>query len=675
MSDAAEYRDLFVSEAQENLRALSDGALRLERPDGASAVDGLFRAAHTVKGMSATMGFEGLTRLCHALEDALDGVRSGARGADSGLADALLQAVDAMQAMLADIAAGGDGGLPQEALLERLRTRDSAPEADAPEGGAPAEGSGAAVRAALAAGVPVLRLDVELEPSCSFKGVRALLVRRALERLAEVLDTRPSGGALESGDFEGPFSVWTSGGPDAAAQEEAVRGVLEVARVRAEALGPERAGGSPGGERPSFTLEPLAEALVGPPRPRVLDQEAGRADGPARPEPGQAQTLRVSAERLDKILDLVGELVTARIRLTQLARDSGGKELSGALLSLEHVVNELQQEVTAARLVPVDQSFSRFPRLIRDLSREMGKPMELLIEGRGIELDRGVLGELDEALLHLLRNAADHGIEDPARRAGAGKPAVGTIRLEARRERNHVVVTVEDDGAGIDMERVRQVAVEKGLLDDASARSADDEEVLSLIFSPGFSTAGRVTRVSGRGVGMDAARARIEALGGSLKAENFPGKGARFRVRVPLTLAIIRALRVRSGREQYLAPVANVVEAFECARADFGVHGGAPSVDLRGEPLPLLRLEELLSTPGGGDSPLCVVLVVEGNDARFGLAVDEVLGQDEVAIKGLGRAWKSVRGFGGVTVLGDGSVRLILDLPSLPGLEGAAWTN
>jgi two-component system chemotaxis sensor kinase CheA len=690
VSDTAEYRELFVAEAQENLQALSDGALKLERSgEGKEAVDGLFRAAHTLKGMSATMGFEGLTRVCHSMEDALDAVRSGASVAGPELSDALLAAVDAMTGMLGDVAGGGDGGLPDAGLLARFKGLGAGdPEGDAAPVREPAPGpagdlplddaSRRAVVQALADAPAVFRLTVRLEPTCAFKGVRAVLVCRALEGLAHVIATRPAGPALEAGAFGPDFDLWTEGGVPAPELEHAVLRVLEVAEVRVvpvDAVAGAEAAPAPGPGAGAYVgPEPVAEALVAPvDGPQEAEFGAGLLPGtgaePGTPHPAAGamhQTVRVSVERLDKVLDLVGELVTAKIRLSQIARGGSVKDLGEALIQVDHIVNELQQEVTAARMVPMDQIFSRFPRLIRDLSRDMGKPMDLVLEGREIELDRSILDEISEALVHLLRNAADHGIEEPGRRSAAGKPATGTIRLEARRDKNHVVISVEDDGAGIDTARVRQVAVDRGLLGAEAARLLSEDEALALIFSPGFSTASRVTRLSGRGVGIDAVRTKAEALGGSLRVDNFPGRGARFRIRVPLTLAIIRALKVRVGGEHYMAPLANVVEAVEYSEGEFRSNHGMRTVKLRDEILPLRRLDELLGLDRPGPGPgLLTVLVVEAGERRVGLVVDEVLGQQEIAIKNLGRGLKSVRGFGGVTILGDGSVCLILDLPSL----------
>jgi len=716
LSGNAEYRDLFVAEAQENLQALSDGALRLEKGGGdLAAVRDLFRAAHTLKGMAATMGFEGLTQLCHALEDALDAVRSGDLGLAPGLGDALLGAVDAMGGMLGNVAAGGDGGPADLVLVGRFKSLaageipavSAAAAAVTPQAAPgpalalvagsssvelllpPFEEGRQAVARAVSDGSPVARVSVTLEPTCAFKGVRALLVRKALERLGVVACTWPAGRALEEGAFDVGFDLWVASGAGMEELEQAALRVIEVSAAQAQLLPSEsfQAGNqapaprASSGQAPALDLLQVPLASIGeavmegegapahPVAPAAAAAPSGVEGAPApAPEANTQvrQTLRVSVERLDKVLNLVGELVTAKIRLGQIAKVRQLKDLSEAMIQVDHIVNELQEEVTAARMVPMEQIFSRFPRMIRDLARDLGKPMDLVLEGREIELDRSILDEIAEALVHLLRNSADHGIEKPEDRRRLGKPATGTIRLEAKRDKNHVNISVEDDGSGIDTRRVREAAVRKGLMSQEAAQALGEDEAVSLIFAPGFSTNDQVTRVSGRGVGVDAVRARAEALGGNLRVENFPGHGTRFRIRLPLTLAIVQALRVRVGREEYMAPVVNVVEAVECQRQDLRRVHGQDTLMLRDEVLPVSRLGRLLDVAGSAeDPPIFTVLVVEVSERRAGLIVDEVVGQQEIAIKSLGRNLKAVRGFGGVTILGDGSVCLILDLPSL----------
>jgi two-component system chemotaxis sensor kinase CheA len=702
LNGTQEFRDLFVAEAQENIQALSDGALRLEKSaEDLNAVHDLFRAAHTLKGMAATMGYDGLTQLCHSLEDALDAVRSGQQAVTPGLVDALLEAADNMTAMVGLVASGGDGGEADPKMLARFKAlAEGSPAAaaaasadpvldavfgapltpvSASQGAAtlkpgldpnlPADGEGRqAVERAFADGAEVARVKVSLETSCTFKGVRALLVRKALERQGAVLWTRPAGKALEEGAFEFDFEIWTASSAGLEQLEQAALGVMEVRAAESIWLAKPAVG-----EGAPRSAAAQAPAPAAPPLPTAADlapvsedaMAAALAAAPVTSSAPVRQTLRVSVERLDKVLNLVGELVTAKIRLSQIARNRALKDLGEALLQVDHVVNELQEEVTAARMVPMDQIFSRFPRLMRDLSRELAKPMELQLEGKDIELDRSILDEIGEVLVHMLRNAADHGIESPQERQRLGKPATGSIRLEAKRDKNQVLITVEDDGGGIRTDKVRAAAVRKGLLSHEAASALSEDEAVHLIFSPGFSTAEQVTALSGRGVGMDAVRSKVESLGGNLRVENFPGQGSRFRIRLPLTLAIIQALRVRMGDEEYMAPVANVVEAVEFERGDLNRTHGLETVLLRDEVLPVTRLRGLIGMDNSQLPANFTVLVAESGERRAGLMVDEVLGQQEIAIKTLGKTLKGIRGFGGVTILGDGTVCLILDLPSL----------
>jgi two-component system chemotaxis sensor kinase CheA len=702
MNGTQEYRDLFIAEAQENIQALSDGALKLEKSaEDMNAVHDLFRAAHTMKGMAATMGYEGLTQVCHSLEDALDGVRAGSQAVTQGLIDALFAGVDAMTKMVGHVAAGGDGGAAEAALLDRFkRLHDQEPAAALFAPPVPAsdaivadhvkavhaqaehivavaqdlalpafeEGKQAVARA-FADGADVARISVTLDPACAFKGVRALLVRKALEKLGAVVCTWPMGRALEEGGFEQNFDLWLASAAALEDLEQAAGKVMEVKEAHALWLPKQEAVTAPrpaahAADAPAMDpAQPSAADLASTPEPApALPGAAPAALAPAQ----KTSTLRVSVERLDKVMNLVGELVTAKIRLSQIGRNRGLKDLNEALIQVEHVVNELQEEVTAARMVPMDQIFSRFPRLMRDLSRELGKPIELALEGREIELDRSILDEIGEVLVHLLRNSADHGIEATDERRRLGKPVTGTIRLEALRDKNHVLISVEDDGGGIRTDKVRESAVRKGFLSAEAARALTEEEAVALIFTPGFSTASEVTTVSGRGVGVDAVRTKVESLGGSLRVENFPGQGTRFRIRLPLTLAIIQALRVKVGGEEYMAPVVNVIEALECTRADLKRTHGLETVMLRDEVLPISRLRRLLNIGDPNETPATfTLLVADTGDRRCGLMVDEVIGQQEIAIKTLDKTLKSIRGFGGVTILGDGTVCLILDLPTL----------
>ncbi len=673
MIDQPEYRDLFVSEAQEFLRHMDVGAMALENdPKDSEAIAGLFRAAHTLKGMAATMGFDGITRLCHEYESALDLVRSGTMAVTPALVEVLFAGTDELLKLVGQVAAGNMAQESDPALLARVKalvagvpaTAGAFATAPRSQGGATATVSRDTwpvdsvsknrVIQALGEGGDVFKLDVDIDLACAFKGVRAYLVLKAVEKFGKVLATEPEGKRLEEGAFPQTATFWVASSAPAEELRLAASKVMEVTAARIVAVLPDLA-------------EAPAEVLATP----VASQPEAVETTAQAPAVAVKQTLRVQVERLDKIMNMVGELVTYKIRLAQIAKERHLKELNDALVQVEHVVNELQAEVMAARMVPMDHVFSRFPRMVRDLAKDLGKQIELELHGRDIELDRSILDEIADPLVHLVRNSCDHGVETVTERLAAGKPALAKLKLTAVRERNQVVITVEDDGHGIRVDKVREVALRRGLLKPEEARGLSDEEAVNLIFMPGFSTASKVTEISGRGVGLDAVRSKLESLGGTLRVESFPGNGSRFKLRLPLTMAILKAMRIRLGAEEYMVPVVNVIEAVEFNAPELRRAHGQEVVMLRDELVPVLRLGALLEVPGSLSAdpanglPYFTVLVVDTGERRVGLMVDEVLGQQEVALKTLGRSLKTVRGFGGVTILGDGAVCLILDVASL----------
>jgi len=380
-------------------------------------------------------------------------------------------------------------------------------------------------------------------------------------------------------------------------------------------------------------------------------------------------TIRVHTSKLDKLMALVQELVISKIRFEQVANTKALKELSDPLSQLHHITDELQDEITKVRLMPVKQIFDRFPRMVRDLARNLNKQVDLEMDGAEVELDRTVLEEMSEPLVHLLRNAVDHGIEEPEARAREGKESYGTIRLQARRERSHVVISITDDGRGIDPELVKQKAVAKGLVGADEAAKLTEEEAVRLITLPGFSTVENATEISGRGVGVDVAKTKVEAVGGVFRIQSKKGQGTTFILRFPLTLAIIKALLVRCNEEVFAIPVVNIVETVDVEPNEKRMIQQQEAILLREDVIPLYALQELLELPPSIKPPdasgLETVLIAEVGDARVAIRVDEVIGQQEIAIKALDRLLKGIRGFSGATILGNGKIALILDVNSL----------
>jgi len=616
---------VFLSEADEHLQQLEQGLLTLERrgPDP-ELVGALFRSAHTLKGSAGALGFGRIAQLTHAMEEALEALRAG-RPAD-GLADLLLECVDALRALRHEVADGGERTEVAE-LLRRLEEWE--------------QGRAEALHPA--------DVWVRLREDCPMRAARALALLRLLREHAQVEEVAPPEEAIARGNLGLEFTARVRAREPESLQElltgpdvEAVR-VMPAAESRDERwldLGPQARGKLP--------------------------------DDPELTRRASLRTVRVDVERLDRLMNLVGELVVDRIRFQQIAQrlrearlvDGVAEELAEATTHLGRVASDLQAEVLKARMLPIEHLFSRFPRYVRDLAQRAGKRVEVVLEGQDTELDRSVIEQVGGPLMHLVRNAVDHGIEPPEERERAGKPAAGRLCLAAFQEEEGIVVVVEDDGRGIDTDRVRQKAVALGILSPEAAGRLSEEEAVELIFHPGLSTAQAVTEVSGRGVGMDAVRAGVQALGGSVEVETRRGQGTRFLLRLPLTLAIVRALLVSCGGERYALPLAGVQEIVEVPAGRVHRVGPHRTTLLRGAVLPLVSVHEALEipVPEGTDRLLCVVT---GGRRRVGLWVDRVLGEGEVVVKPLGPYLGQVPGVSGATILGDGRVALILEPSAL----------
>jgi two-component system chemotaxis sensor kinase CheA len=555
--DMSEYKELFASEAQEHLETIDSGLLILERdPEDTHALERIFRAAHTLKGMAATMGYQELAQVAHALEDLLDELREGRQVLSPALADLLFAGVDALKTLLADVLADRPASLDTQALVQRLRA--------------------------------------------------------------------PTTGAADEASRAEPPGAPTEAAPPA---------------------------------EPATT--PREESEPPPPAEEV----------PRAPQAPQIpQTIRISTQHLDALLNLVAELVISRSRLWRIQQRHSLPDLREALEQHDRLLGDLRDAVLQTRMVPVAQVFNRFPRMVRDLLRERGKEADFIVEGGDIELDRTILERVSDPLLHLLRNAVDHGIEPPAERERLGKPRRGTIRLCARRERESVVIEVMDDGQGMDRDRILETAIRRGVIEPAEAEELSDHQALMLICHPGFSTARRVTDLSGRGVGMDVVRRQIESLHGSLYIETEPGRGTTFRLRLPLTLAIIQALLVKTGPEMYAIPLSQVEHILEIEPEQVKqVQRWRVTTDEEAKILPLLELRELLEVPENGPIPsLPGYAVIVGEDhGRVGLVVDDLLGQEEIVIRPLPPALRDIPGLAGASILGEGQVVLILDAPNL----------
>ena len=687
--DLSQYAELFLAESREHLSACNQLLLEWERhPAAPEPVGGIFRAVHTVKGMAATMGYARVADLAHRMENLLDHLRRGAAGRRAGddVLQLLFRATDALEKAIQVSAAGREqdadvAGIVAE--LDRAVQRfapDTAPRHAPPSPPAPEV-------PALALG-PGRRVRVTLRPEAPLKGPRALIVLKRAAGLGAVSQVQPQPAALEADEFEGQFSFWLAGPApaDLVVATLAAAGDVEEVRVDDDAAPVARAEtGAPleSGKARHIRVDlrrldaaaPLAEVERAVRAAGDVDHVSVGGGGvevrPAapgaapleEPVPPKSRHIRVDLRRLDGLMDLIGELVTARGRLNQVAAERRDPAIDDVAIHISRLSSDLQAEIIQARMTPVWQVFDRFPRLVRDLARELGKQVAFRVEGKEIELDRAILDELGDPLLHLLRNAVDHGIEAPAERRRHGKPPEGEIVLAAVRERASVAITVSDDGRGIDRARILERARREGVV-DAHADALSDDQLLRVLARPGFSTAEAVTSVSGRGVGIDVAATRVRALGGSIDIRSEPGKGTVFVLRLPVTLAIVRALIAGVGKERYALPLTYVAETVEFSAQATTTVEGREAIVLRDRVVPLVHLRRLLGV--AGDPPLrAPVIVLEMGERRAGLVVDGMLGQHEIVVKGFDAPQGTLPVFSGATIMGDGIPALILDAGGL----------
>ena len=622
--DTSEYKNVFVEESREYLQLLNRSLLDMERNPDPALLNEIFRAAHTLKGMSATMDFNKMAELCHAMENVLDKLRSHERDTTSGIVDVLLNCFDVLEAMVDDIDQDGDANIDISLLLEQLETSEEGKKTD---DGEETDECEADTRE------NVYEITVSMSKDCQFKGARGFLVIRALSELGKIVRTIPDAQDIEDEKFDLELTFFIESSEDGDKLKEIVESVGDIEHVEVAT--------------DTRKKNPINERLSGKTTIR------------------SASSIRVGVERLDVVMNLVGELVINRSRLTQIGNKYQLRELTETLARVDRIITDLQDEITQMRMIPVDHIFSRFPRLVRDISKMQEKEIDFIIEGSEIELDRTVLDEIGDPLLHLLRNAVDHGIELPDDRVSKGKSRTGTIKLIAKRERGYVTIIVEDDGKGIDPEEIRDIAVKKGFISEERALELSDMEALLLIFNPGFSTAEITTDVSGRGVGMDVVKSKVESLGGTVEIQSQLGAGSSTRMRLPITMAIIQALLAEVNDETYAIPISGVLEILKVAAADIKTLHGTEVINLRGKVLPLVTLRQLFNIASDEHPETCIVVVIEKSDGNIGLVIDSILDQEEIVIKPLGKLLEGNRGFSGTTILGDGRVIPILDTTTL----------
>ena len=622
--DLSKYAALFLAESREHLRACNSSLLEWEsEPAATEPVDRIFRAIHTIKGMAATMGYAPVAQLAHATENLLDGLRQGRVSASSPIFQLLFRAVDALGRAVEGAALGTDASA-DAALLTELDKAAITPDAAGSTGKA-AEPASVPVesKARRATDAPRSRpVQVTIRSGAVMRGARAALVLRRAESLGQLSGIKPPVAELEREDFDGRVSFRLQTKVPDPEIEATLLAIGDVEAVRFDAASP-------------------AEAS----------------------ERGSGRQIRIDLQRLDLLMKQVGELVVAKNRLAALSGEARDPVLTELSERISRLVSGMQTEVIAARMTPVGEVFERFPRLVRDLSRDLGKQIRFDMEGEEIELDRSILDEIGEPLVHLIRNAADHGIESPAQRSTAGKAPAGRILLSATRERNTVAIRVTDDGRGIDREKILAKARREGAAPETDALT--DDLLVRVLARPGFSTAESVSGVSGRGVGVDVAMTRVRALGGTLEVRSELGKGATFCLRVPLTLAIVRALLTEAGGERYAVPLAYVAETVEFDHRAVTAVRDREALVVRDQVIPTVHLRDLVAARAQGQSARRPTVILEVGERRAALVVDALVGQQDIVVE----PFDAPRGLppyvGGATILADGAPALILDAAAL----------
>ena len=717
--DVSQYLDIFLDESREHLQSLNNNMLELEQnSENMDTINEIFRSAHTLKGMAGTMGFKRMQTLTHDMENVFSEVRDGNIKVNSDMIDVLFQCLDALEGYVSIIQETSDeGDNDNQPIINALNACLTGKKADAAatpaeekpakksakkstkskakadtkaaeekKEGAPApavsmklsEEEQKAVEDAMMANRKLYHITVTVQDTCLLKAARAFLVFKAIEDHGEVLATNPSTQDIEDEKFDFVFQILIATDGELQPILDAIKTVSEIgdavgvpfsgeSAVSSEEPAEEEEAPAKEEDKETLPAEAPKEAASKPAPAAAQTPAAAPAKKPAG-KPAVNRTVRVDIEKLDSLMNLVSELIIAKNSLVSSATSLGNNsnQLNDHIEYLESVTTNLHESVMKVRMVPIESVVTKFPRMIRDLSKKLNKPIELYMTGEDTELDRTVVDEIGDPLMHLLRNSADHGIEDPEIRAQRGKPEVGSIYLDAYQDGNNVVIEVKDDGNGIDVEAVKRKAIERGVLTEEQAAVSDDNDIIRLLFLPSFSTAKKVTDVSGRGVGLDVVKSKIESLSGEVDVKSKLGEGSTFSIRLPLTLAIIQALMVVVGDEKYAIALGGIQTIEDISPSDIKTVQGSEVINLRGNVIPLVRLDKVVGVESKrSPEDNMVVVIAKKGDKLAGFIVDELIGQQEIVIKSMGKYINKCKFISGATILGDGEIALIIDANAL----------
>lgn len=685
--DMSQYLEIFIEESKEHLQGLNQCLLQLEKnPADVSGVNEIFRVAHTLKGMSGTMGFTKMAHLTHDMEDVLHALRNHEVKVNTKMIDILFKCLDALENYVNNIINTGSEGKNDyadiiEELSNILKNKGGQEEAakDKPaaaqaEAQTPQNSSITnlvinqydqnVINKALEVGMNALQISLFLNKACVLKSARAFIIFQTLERYSEIIKSEPSVQDIEDERFDFEFTVVVVSKESAELFEKELNSIAEVDKVIVKKLEAKAI---------SDTAAPKSETVVQSQETKVtenvsapVEKEETEAAAPAAKKTKTGKTVRVDIDRLDVLMNLVSELIIIKTRLEGIDNVDTSQTYNEAVEYLERITTNLHDAVMKVRMVPVETVFNRFPRMIRDVSRELNKEIVLTMSGEETELDRTVIDEIGDPLIHLLRNSADHGIESLEKRRANGKKDEGHIYLRAYQDGNNVVIEVEDDGAGINVEGVKKKAIERGIVSKDIANNLSQKDIVDFLFKPSFSTADKITDLSGRGVGLDVVKTKIEALGGLVEVETEANKGSKFIIRLPLTLAIIQALLVLIGDEKYAIPLNSIKEIINISPSEIKLVQKQEVILLRNSVVPIVRLDKVLDVEKEDkEQKQLTVVIVKKGDKQSGFLVDNLIGQQEIVIKSLGKFLSGIKFIAGATILGDGNVALIIDVNSL----------
>lgn len=658
----SEYLAVFLDESQEHLQAVNDHLLKLEKqPEDDSIVGEIFRSAHTLKGMSATMGYEDLAHLTHNMENVLDLIRNKKKQATTEIIDIMFQSVDSLENMVNDIASGGDGKLDVTALVAELEAIEKGSSQAVKEAAATTEQvdllevydeyERTVLEESLEQGYSVYQIKVELDEKAMLKAARVFMVFDVLNQLGDVIKSSPATELLEEEQFERDFVVTVVSKESGETIKNKILGISEISDVVVQSM----TSFVHATQAEDQTLQPVQENQSKSKQEPEKVKETQKA-------PENNKTIRVNIDRLDVLMNLFEELVIDRGRLEQISGELVNAELTETVERMTRTTGNLQEIILTMRMMPVETVFNRFPRMIRNLSKDLGKQVHLEIVGAETELDRTIIDEIGDPLVHLLRNSIDHGIETPEERMAVGKPAQGTVLLKAYHSGNHVFIEIKDDGAGISREKVLNKALKNQIITEDDAGSLTDSQVFGLLFEPGFSTAEQITDISGRGVGLDVVRNTFESLGGVVTVQSELNKGSTFLIQLPLTLSIIDVMLVETGGEKYAIPLTSIVETAIVNKDELFSAHGQKVIDFRGKVVPLVFLRDVFNTPITElDEDFYSLVIIQKGEQIAGLVVDSLIGQHDIVLKSLGNYLTNVFAISGATILGDGEVALIVD--------------